>query len=49
MSDNVTAQEGVLRELRVLIASGQLEPGQQVIQDSLAAILGVSRVPLRDA
>jgi DNA-binding GntR family transcriptional regulator len=49
MSDNVTAQEGVLRELRVLIASGQLEPGQQVIQDSLAATLGVSRVPLREA
>ena len=49
MSENVTAQEGVLRELRVLIASGQLEPGQQVIQDSLAATLGVSRVPLREA
>jgi len=49
MSENVTAQEGVLRELRVLIASGQLEPGQQVVQDSLAASLGVSRVPLREA
>ena len=49
MSENVTAQEGVLRELRVLIASGELEPGQQVVQDSLAASLGVSRVPLREA
>ena len=49
MSEAVTAQEGVLRELRVQIASGQLEPGQQVVQDSLAASLGVSRVPLREA
>jgi len=49
MSETVTAQEGVLRELRVMIASGQLEPGQQVVQDALAASLGVSRVPLREA
>lgn len=49
MSESVTAQETVLRKLRVLIASGQLEPGQQVVQDSLAASLGVSRVPLREA
>ena len=44
-----TAQEQVLRELRALIASGTLEPGQQVVQDALAAQLGVSRVPLREA
>ncbi len=45
----VTAQEGVLRSVRQMIASGILRPGQQVIQDSLAAELGVSRVPLREA
>jgi len=49
MSESFTAQEGVLRELRLQIASGKLKPGQQVIQDSLAASLGVSRVPLREA
>lgn len=49
MSELVTAQEGVLRELRLQIASGKLSPGQQVIQDALAASLGVSRVPLREA
>jgi len=49
MSESVTAQETVLRELRLLIASGTLEPGQQVVQDSLASSLGVSRVPLREA
>lgn len=49
MSELVTAQEGVLRELRLQIASGKLSPGQQVIQDTLAASLGVSRVPLREA
>lgn len=49
MSESVTAQEGVLQELRLQIASGKLSPGQQVIQDSLAASLGVSRVPLREA
>ena len=46
---SLTAQETVLREMRQLIATGQLEPGQQVVQDALAAQLGVSRVPLREA
>ena len=46
---SLTAQETVLREMRQLIATGKLEPGQQVVQDSLAAELGVSRVPLREA
>lgn len=46
---SLTAQETVLREMRQLIATGKLEPGQQVIQDALATQLGVSRVPLREA
>ncbi len=49
MTGAVTAQENVLRAVRQLIATGHLEPGQQVVQDSLAAQLGVSRVPLREA
>ena len=44
-----TAQENVLQQLRLLIASGELRPGQQIVQDSLAQSLGVSRVPLREA
>lgn len=46
---STTAQENVLQQLRLLIASGELRPGQQVVQDSLAQSLGVSRVPLREA
>ena len=44
-----TAQEAVLAELRRAIATGQLRPGQQIVQDALAIRLGVSRVPLREA
>lgn len=44
-----TAQEGVLRALRADLVSGRLEPGEQLIQESLADRYGVSRVPLREA
>ena len=44
-----TAQEAVLEELRVAIVSGELRPGEQVLQDALAERFGVSRVPLREA
>jgi DNA-binding GntR family transcriptional regulator len=44
-----TTQEAVLAELRRLIASGEMRPGQQIVQDALAADLGVSRVPVREA
>lgn len=49
MAADRTAQEVVLRELRKLIITGELEPGQQIVQESLSAALGVSRVPLREA
>ena len=49
MTTDRTAQESVLRELRKLIITGQLEPGQQIVQETLSAQLGVSRVPLREA
>lgn len=39
----------VLHELRRLITTGELPGGTQVVQDALAAQLGVSRVPLREA
>jgi DNA-binding GntR family transcriptional regulator len=44
-----TAQEAVLDEVRRFIATGQLRPGQKIVQDALAVQLGVSRVPLREA
>lgn len=44
-----TAQEAVLAELRRAIGTGELAPGQQVLQDALAERYGVSRVPLREA
>lgn len=44
-----TAQEAVLAELRSLIATGRMRPGERIVQESLADQLGVSRVPLREA
>jgi DNA-binding GntR family transcriptional regulator len=44
-----TAQAAVLAELRARILSGALAPGTALRQDDLAAELGVSRVPLREA
>lgn len=44
-----TAQEAVLKELRELLLSGELAPGQQIVQEALADELGVSRVPIREA
>ncbi|MFF6776936.1 GntR family transcriptional regulator [Streptomyces sp. NPDC012637] len=44
-----TAQQFVLEELRRAITTGELRPGDPIRQDSLAASLDVSRVPLREA
>ncbi|MFJ3903875.1 GntR family transcriptional regulator [Streptomyces sp. NPDC090025] len=44
-----TAQQFVLGELRRAITSGELRPGDPIRQDTLAARLDVSRVPLREA
>lgn len=44
-----TAQAAVLAEIRRLILDGQLGPGSPVRQDAIAASLGVSRVPVREA
>jgi DNA-binding GntR family transcriptional regulator len=45
----LTAQEAVLDELRRKIRSGQWSPGTPIRQDAIAAELGVSRVPVREA
>jgi DNA-binding GntR family transcriptional regulator len=44
-----TTQEAVLDELRRLIRSGRLRPGERIVQEALADDLGTSRVPLREA
>ncbi len=44
-----TVQQVVVQRLRHLILSGQLKPGQRLVQDELAARLGVSRTPIREA
>ncbi len=49
MSGTVSSQESVLAALRELIGTGQLGPGQQIVQETLSATLGVSRVPIREA
>lgn len=44
-----TIQRAVLDELRSRIHSGKLQPGQKVLQEELAATLGTSVVPIREA
>jgi DNA-binding GntR family transcriptional regulator len=44
-----TTQQAVLDELRELLRSGRLRPGDHIVQDRLAEQLGISRVPLREA
>lgn len=45
----VTAQAAVLTELRQRIIRGELPPGQPIRQELLAAELGMSRLPVREA
>lgn len=44
-----TAQQAVLAELRGLISRGELPPGEPILQENLAELFGVSRVPVREA
>ncbi|MEO7349899.1 MAG: GntR family transcriptional regulator [Terrimesophilobacter sp.] len=44
-----STQRAVLDELRRLIHTGQLQPGQQVRQEEVAASLGTSVIPVREA
>ncbi len=49
LSDSRSAEETATRTLRSAILQGALAPGQRLRQVDLAAQLGVSRIPLRDA
>jgi DNA-binding GntR family transcriptional regulator len=44
-----TVQESVVDHLRDLILSRELKPGERLVQSELAAQLGVSRTPIREA
>lgn len=44
-----TAQQAVLADLRRAIREGELKPGEQIVQETLAERYGLSRVPVRDA
>lgn len=44
-----TLADGVTRRLREAILSGELQPGQELRQEKIAANFGVSRVPVREA
>ena len=44
-----TLREIVADEIRAMIRSGQLEPGERLLEDRLAEQLGVSRNPVREA
>lgn len=44
-----STQRAVLEELRRWIHSGQLQPGQKVLQEDVAASLGTSVIPVREA
>lgn len=44
-----TVQEAAVGHLRNLILSGQLVPGQRLLQEELAEKLGISRTPIREA
>ena len=46
---NKSLREHVLERLRTAIVNGELKPGQTLVEADLAAELGVSRAPLREA
>jgi len=37
------------KKVKSMIISGELKPGQRIVQDNLAEVLGISRTPLRTA
>lgn len=45
----VTVVSRAVDEIRAMMRGGELMPGQQVRQEQLAARLGVSRIPVREA
>lgn len=47
--DHVNLDDKVYARVRSMLASGRLEPGSRIVQEDLAAMLGVSRTPLVNA
>jgi DNA-binding GntR family transcriptional regulator len=47
--ENKSRRERIIDALRDAIVSGELKPGQPLIETEIAAQLGVSRAPLREA
>lgn len=48
-TENMSLREAVYRTLRRAILTNQLEPGERLMEMRLAAELGVSRTPVREA
>lgn len=48
-SESLLAGERIASELRKKIFNNQLKPGEELIQESLAKLLGTSRMPIRQA
>ncbi len=47
--ERLTVEHATHAELRRAILTGRLEPGQRIRQDEVAAMLSVSRMPIREA
>jgi len=49
LNDRAGAMSRTLQQLKAMIVSGELSPGEQIRQEEMAERLQVSRVPLREA
>jgi len=49
MSERAPRSQVVSEEIRAMILGGRLKPGERLVEESLSAELGVSRVPVREA
>jgi DNA-binding GntR family transcriptional regulator len=45
----IPAREQIATEIKHAIISGQLQPGEELVQMKIAEMLGVSRMPIREA
>jgi DNA-binding GntR family transcriptional regulator len=49
MKERAPRSQVVSEEIRAMILGGRLKPGERLVEESLSAELGVSRVPVREA